>query len=254
MASTGLGDFILKLDEAGELTRIGAEADPILEIAEITDRVSKSPDGGKALLFENLKGSGFPVVTNMFGSRRRVCMALGIDDLHELSIRMERLLSSVPGDSPADRIKGISSVPEFARSAPQVVSTGPCQEVVRMEPDLDIFPILKNLEGDGAPDRDGRFLTLPVVTTVDPDNGHINSGIYRVEVMDKDRVSIHWRETSGGAGHWRKYRERGERMPVSIALGGDPAATFAASVPLPAQLDEMYLAGFLKGESVELVN
>jgi 4-hydroxy-3-polyprenylbenzoate decarboxylase len=254
MACAGLGDFILKLEAAGEIVRVAVEVDPVLEIAEITDRVSKSPDGGKALLFEKVSGSGFPVVTNIFGSRRRICMALGINNLDELATRMEGLISSAPGASPGDRIEAITSLPEFSRFAPRIVTDGPCREVVQREPDLDIFPILKNFEGDGAPDRDGRFLTLPVVTTVDPDNGHINSGIYRVEVLGKDRVSIHWRETSGGAGHWRKYRERGERMPVAIALGGDPAVTYAASAPLPEKMEEMHLAGFLKGEPVRLVN
>jgi 4-hydroxy-3-polyprenylbenzoate decarboxylase len=254
MACTGLGDFILKLEEAGELNRVAVETDPILEIAEITDRVSKTPDGGKALLFEKVRGSGFPVVTNIFGSRRRICTALGIDDLDELTVRMEGLLSSIPGASPADRIEGLCSHPEFARFAPRTVIDGPCQEFVQWEPDLAIYPILKNFQGDGAPDHDGRFLTLPVVMTVDPDSGQINSGIYRVEVIGKDRVSIHWRETSGGACHWLKYRERGERMPVAIALGGDPAEIYAASAPLPEMMEEMQLAGFLKGEPVGLVS
>jgi 4-hydroxy-3-polyprenylbenzoate decarboxylase len=253
MAFKDLGGFLTRLEKEGELRRVSVEVDPLLEIAEITDRVSKSPNGGEALLFEKVSGSAFPVVTNMFGSLRRISLALGVGEPDQLTLRMEGLLSGVPLPATGDILSNLSALPEFAGYAPLPSATGACREVVETRPDLDAYPVLKNFAGDGRPDHDGRFITLPLVVTRDPDTGKANCGMYRVEVLGRDRVCIHWRASSGGAAHLRKYLERGERMPVAIALGGDPALTFAASVPLPECIDEMHMAGFLRREPVSMV-
>jgi 4-hydroxy-3-polyprenylbenzoate decarboxylase len=253
MSFKDLGGFLRRLEEQGELLRVAVEADPLQEIAEITDRVSKSPSGGKALLFENVRGSAFPVVTNMFGSLRRICMALEVAELNELCRRMERLLSSIPAASPLDRLSALPALPEFLQYAPRLVERAPCQEVVESRPDLDAYPVLKNFTGDGGPDHGGRFITLPLVFTVDPDTGAANCGMYRVELLGSDRLAIHWRDGSGGAGHRVKYLQRGERTPVAVALGGDPVTIWAASAPLPRNIEEMHLAGFLRQEPVSMV-
>jgi 4-hydroxy-3-polyprenylbenzoate decarboxylase len=253
MAYRDLRGFLERLEAMGELHRVHAEVDPVLEIAEITDRVSKSLSGNKALLFESVKGSAFPVVTNMFGSFRRICMALEISDLDELTRRMDGLLRQIDAASPSAKMAALPDLPEFRSCAPEHVAAGPCQEVVEFAPDLAHYPFLKNWSEDGQPGHDGRFITLPLVITNDPDSGEANCGMYRVELFDRDSAGIHWRMESGGAGHYRKYRERGERMPVAVAVGGDPAVIYAASVPLPQTVYEMHLAGFLRREPVRLV-
>jgi 4-hydroxy-3-polyprenylbenzoate decarboxylase len=253
MAYRDLRGFLDKLEALGELRRVRVAVDPRLEIAEITDRVSKSSTGNKALLFESVKGSAFPVVTNIFGSFRRTCLALEIAEFNELTRRMERLFSQLGATSPAAKITALHALPEFSSFSPQHVPVGACQEVVEYTPDLGTYPILKNWSEDGWPEHDGRFITLPLVITNDPDSGKTNCGMYRVEVFGRDSAGIHWRMESGGAGHYRKYREKGERMPVAVAIGGDPAIIYAASVPLPENIDEMHLAGFLRREPVHLV-
>jgi len=253
MAYRDLHGFLEQLDILGELRRVRVAVDPAQEIAEITDRVSKRLDGGPALLFEAVKGSEFPVATNLFGSFRRICAALEIAGLDELAGRMEGLLRKVRDVPPAARMASLMALPELTRHGPVTVAEAACREVVDHSPDLGRFPILRNWSGDGRPGHDGRFITLPLVITADPETGKANCGMYRVEPFTGDTAGIHWRETSGGAGHYRKYQERGERMPVAIAVGGDPAITFAATLPLPVELDEMYLAGFLRSEPVRLI-
>jgi len=254
MAYRDMREFLDKLDELGELHRVRVEVDPALEIAEITDRVSKSQSGGKALLFESVKGSAHPVVTNMFGSFRRTCIALEIAELQELTRRMEELFMQIAATSSSAKFAALPSLPVFSRFAPEYVDRGVCQEVVDLNPDLALYPVLKNWSGDGFPDHDGRFITLPLVVTGDPDSGESNYGMYRVEIFDSATAGIHWRHGSGGAGHCRKYREKGERMPVAVALGGDPLVIYSASVPLPANIDEMQLAGFLRQAPVQMVH
>lgn len=245
--------FLDKLEKTGELHRIGVEVDPMLEVAEITERMSKSPAGGKALLFERVKGSRFPAATNVFGSYRRVCAALGVERLSDLTQRVAELLDQVPADSPPDKISALSGSPAFARFLPEPVARGACQEVEEPVPDLAAYPILKNWPGDGLPGHDGRFITFPLVFTRDPETGFANCGIYLVQLFSGNSVGIRWRTGSGGAAHWLKYRARGERMPVAIAMGGDPALTVAAAAPLPDSIDEMQFAGFLRGRPVEMV-
>lgn len=253
MAWQDLREFLEKLEQAGELHRIGVEVDPVLEIAEITDRMCKSPGGGRGLLFERVRGSRFPVVTNIFGSERRVCAALGVEALPQLTLRMTELLQkahAVPGE---DVGMALAARPEFSMFGPVEVAQGACQEIVDESPDLSTYPIPKSWPGDGRPACDGRFITLPLVITRDPETGGANCGIYLVQVFSPRTAGIRWRPESGGAAHLAKYRARGERMPVAIALGGDPAAIFSAMLPLPGSIDEMRFAGFLRGKPVEVV-
>ncbi|HEY6839528.1 MAG TPA: UbiD family decarboxylase [Geobacteraceae bacterium] len=249
MAYRDLQAFLARLEEEGELRRIGVEVDPILELAAVTDRVCKVPGGGEALLFERVKGSPFPVATNLFGSSRRLCLALEVSDLDALSRRMEEALVSLPPRRKSPR----SGWPEFAGFAPRIVTSGLCQEVVDEHPDLALYPFLKNWPGDGAPASEGRFITLPLVVSRDPETGAANCGMYRVELYDGTSAGIHWRSASGGATHSRAHCRRGERMPVAVAIGADPTIIHAATMPLPETVDEMAFAGFLRGAPVELV-
>lgn len=235
MAYCDLAAFLAGLEEMGELCRVPVEVDPLLEIAEITDRVSKQESGGKALWFERVKGSAFPVITNIFGSKRRMCAALGIAELSEMEKKMDDLLKSPPLPFP-----------------PKRVEVAPCQEVMEDEPDLFSYPFIKCSPDDG-PAGEGRAITLPLVFTEDPDTGEPNCGIYRVGIFDRKSAGIHWKSGSGGARHYAKYVKRGERMPVAIALGGPPSLVYAASVSLPAPFDEMSLAGFLMNKAIEVV-
>ncbi|HTG81079.1 MAG TPA: UbiD family decarboxylase [Geobacteraceae bacterium] len=253
MAYRGLREFLDRLEEAGDLHRVRVEVDPLLEVAAITDRQSKAPGGGKALLFERVSGSRFPVATNLLGSYRRVCTALKVEELTELTARVTELLASVSGGSSGDTISALLGSRAFARFAPQPVTRGACQEVVEDVPDLAALPALKSWPGDGEPGYDGRFITLPLVCTRDPETGRANCGIYLAQLLSRDTIGVRWRAGSGAAGHWQKYRDRGERMPVAIALGGDPALLFAAAAPLPGAIDEMQFAGFLRNEPVEMV-
>ena len=232
MAGMDVRGFLARLEAMGELHTVAAEVDPVLEIAEITDRQSKSPEGGKALLFCCVKGSRFRAATNLFGSPARMAAALGMPNLDALTGVMEALLAR----------------PEAA-PAPISVERAPCQERVEHDPDLGIYPFLKSWPGDG-----GRFLTLPLVFTRDLDSGTPNCGMYRVRIFEKRSAGIRWRQGSGGHAHYLQYLAAGRPMPVAIALGGDPALTLAASLPLPESLDELRFAGFLRGEPIEMVS
>jgi 4-hydroxy-3-polyprenylbenzoate decarboxylase len=239
MAYRDLHAFLERLAEAGELRRIAAPVDPLLEIAAITDRVSKAPRGGTALLFERVRGSALPVATNLFGSPRRASLALEPDGPEAAARRLAGLFDALP--------EGGTSAPASHPFGPVVVSSGTCQETAEHSPDLNTLPVLQGWPGDG------RFITLPLVFSRDPATGAANCGMYRVEILDGRTAAIHWRADSGGAGHYREYCRRGERMPVAVALGGDPATIYAAAAPLPDALDEMLFAGVLRGAPVELV-
>lgn len=231
MAYRELRDFLARLDALGELQRVAAEVDPELEIAAISDRHCKAPGGGKALLFTRVKGSRFPVATNLFGSYARMALALEVAELGALSGRTERLL-----DSPREAVP------------PRLVQAAPCQEVVRQVPDLLSYPFLKSWPADG-----GRFVTLPLVFTKDPETGAVNCGMYRIRIFDDFHAGVRWKRGSGGFGHHEKYAAAGLRMPVAIAVGAGPALTLAASLPLPEPFDELSFAGFLDREPVEMV-
>lgn len=247
-----LQDFISKLESAGELIRIGTQVSSVYEIAELTDRQAKSEGGGKALLFEKTD-KGFAVLTNMMGSERRISMALGVERPEDITVRIESLLKQVtsPKDSLSDQLKMLPLLSEVARWFPKKLKRrGECQQVVLTGDDasLDILPILKSWGCDG-----GRFVTLPMVNTLDPQTGIRNVGMYRMQVFDSKTTGMHWHRHKTGARHYDGYKAAGRIMPVSVAIGGDPAYTYAATAPMPDNMDEYLLAGFLRRKPVKLV-
>ncbi len=251
MAYEDLRAFIARLDAEGELIRIRAPVDPELEITEITDRVSKGPaERNKALLFENVRGSDIPVLINMFGSRRRMAMALGVDDLDELGQRLASLLDLGMPKTWGEKLAKLGQLLDVARIGPRSVRRAPCQEVVETQtPSLAGLPILKCWPLDG-----GRYITLPCVISRDPRSGRRNVGMYRLQLFDERTLGMHWQLHKGGAEHERVAQEvQAERIPVAVALGGDPAVIWSASAPLPPDIDEFLLAGWLRGRPVELV-
>ncbi len=250
MPYSGIDSFIATLEKENHLIRISHFVDPILEVTEITDRMSKQPGGGKALLFEN-NGTPFPILTNAFGSDDRVKLALGIDSLERTSQRIYQLFNdfTAPKQTLLEKIKFIPKIRQIARWLPATVSgRGACQQVVHMEPDLNIIPILKCWPFDG-----GRFITLPMVNTRDPNTGIRNVGMYRMQVFGSKLTGMHWHMHKTGARHYSEYQKRGELMPVAVALGGDPVYTYSATAPLPDNIDEYLLAGFIREKRVKLV-
>lgn len=250
MAYKHLRHFIDTLEKAGELVRISTYVNPALEIAEITDRISKSPDGGKALLFENT-GYDFPVLINSMGSYRRMCMALGVQELDDVAREIETLFKmlSKPKESILDKLSMLPKLGQFASWMPKVVSgRGSCQEVVMSEPDLRKLPVMTCWPQDGGP-----FITLPVIHTKDPHTGSRNVGMYRMQVFEKDMTGMHWHKHKVSAKHFSEYKKLNKRMPVAVVLGGDPVYTYSATAPLPENVDEYMLAGFLRKKKVELV-
>lgn len=250
MAYKHLKHFIDTLEKAGELIRIKTYVDPRLEIAEITDRVSKSPNGGKALLFENT-GYDFPVLINSMGSYKRMCMALGVQELDDVANEIEALVKmlSKPKEGLLDKLAMLPKLGQFASWMPKVVSgKGACQEVIMADPDLGKLPVMQCWPKDGGP-----FITLPVIHTKDPNTGTRNVGMYRMQVFDKTMTGMHWHKHKVSAKHFMEYKKLKKRMPVAVILGGDPAYTYSATAPLPENVDEYMLAGFLRKQKVELV-
>ncbi|MBN1821012.1 MAG: menaquinone biosynthesis decarboxylase, partial [Prolixibacteraceae bacterium] len=214
------------------------------------DRISKSENGGKALLFENT-GTGFPLLINSMGSEKRIAMALSRSYLSEIEKEIEAIFKMISGpkDSLWDKLKMLPKLKEFSSWMPKKVSgKGKCQEIILNEPDLGIFPVLKCWPADG-----GRFITLPGVHTVDPETGTPNLGMYRMQIFEKNVTGMHWHKHKTGANHFEKYKKSGKKMPVSVALGGDPVYTYAATAPMPENMDEYMLAGFLRKKQVRLV-
>ena len=248
MPYTGLSDFINELEKNDELRRIKIFVDPVLEITEITDRVTKAD--GKALLFENT-GTSFPVLINAFGSDKRMAMATGRKNLEEAGYEIENILGNVP-DGGSTLLKKITSLPHLIRLAGFLPSRrrgkGICQQVIHSEPDLGLLPVLKCWPHDG-----GRFITLPMVHTVHPVTGKTNVGMYRMQVLDKNTTAMHWQRHKTGANHFEAWKEQGKRMPVSVALGGDPVYAYSATAPLPENINEYVLAGFLRKKKVRMV-
>lgn len=247
-----LRKYLEDLERAGELIRVGAKVSTAYEIAEITDRMAKSPDGGKALLFENT-GTEFPVATNIMGSERRMAMALGVERLDDISGRIDNLIKQAvsPKNGIADKLRMLPLLGEVAQWFPRLSSRrGECQQVVVTgdEASLAALPILECWACDG-----GRFVTLPMVNTVDPDTGIRNVGMYRMQIFDDRTTGMHWHRHKTGARHYDAYKARGERMPVSVAIGGDPIYTYCATAPMPDNMDEYLLAGFLRRKPVRLV-
>jgi 4-hydroxy-3-polyprenylbenzoate decarboxylase len=250
MAYHNQQDFIDALEKAGELLRIKTYVDPKLEIAEITDRISKSGDGGKALLFENT-GTDFPVLMNAYGSEKRMCMALGVRQLDDVTREIESLfkLLSAPKESITDKLRLLPQLSRFASWMPKVRSgRGACQEVVQVNPDITRLPVITCWPKDGGP-----FVTLPIIHTKDPNTGSRNVGMYRMQVFGPTLTGMHWHKHKVSAKHFSEYKKTGKRMPVAVALGGDPVYAYSATAPLPENVDEYMLAGFLRKKKVELV-
>ncbi len=242
-----LREFVAHLEKHDRLRRVGAPVSRDLEITEITDRVSKGPAAANtALLFERVEGFTTPVLINAFGTAERMAWALGLERLDELGARLAKLLDlRVPGTF-AERIRKLGTLVSVASAAPRKVSEAPCQEVVETTaPSLAELPVLRCWPGDA-----GRYITLPAVFTRDPRTGARNVGMYRLQVFDDRTLGMHWQTHKGGAEH---ESHATERMPVAIALGGDPALIYAASAPLPPGIDEMMFAGWLRGGGIEMV-
>jgi 4-hydroxy-3-polyprenylbenzoate decarboxylase len=248
LAYLDLPDFLHSLADKGRLIRIDAEVDPVLEITEITDRVVKK--GGPALLFSNVKGSQFPLVINTFGSEERMALALEVGRLDEIAARIDEYLDLThpAAGNFIDRLKALPKAAELFRFMPKKVKKGPCQEVVDQAPDLESLPILQCWPEDG-----GRFLTLPLVFTKDPHTGWRNCGMYRMQVYDAKTTGMHWHLHKDAARHFHKHGIQQKRMEAAVALGGDPAVIYAATAPLPEDFDEMFFAGFLRRQPVEMV-
>ncbi len=249
MAFTDLHQFVEFLDRNHQLQRIKASVDPVLELAEITDRVCKADGGGTALLFEHVQGSSMPVLINTFGSEERMCWALGVNSLDDLGARISHLLSMNMPTSFVERAKKLLEMSEVARFSPKVVSQAPCQELVEtVNPSLADIPIMQCWPNDG-----GRYITFPLVFTKNPSTGQRNVGTYRLQVYDDRTLGMHWHIHKGGAEHFRQGQERGRGLEVAIALGADPVTMYAGTCPLPPIVDEMMLAGWLRRERVEMV-
>jgi 4-hydroxy-3-polyprenylbenzoate decarboxylase len=243
--------FIDALEKAGELVRISTYVNPHLEIAEITDRMSKQPGGGKAILFENT-GYDFPVLMNAYGSEKRMCMALGVQNLDDITHEIENLfkLLSAPKEGILDKLKLLPKLGQFASWMPKVrKGRGECQEVIITDkPDIGKLPVITCWPKDGGP-----FVTLPVIHTKDPNTGHRNVGMYRMQVFGPQLTGMHWHKHKVSARHFSEYKKLNKKMPVAVALGGDPAYAYSATAPLPENVDEYMLAGFLRKKKVELV-
>ncbi|MCE5315114.1 MAG: menaquinone biosynthesis decarboxylase [Armatimonadota bacterium] len=248
MAYRDLREYIDRLDQAGELVRINQRVSPNLEITEIADRTVKS--GGPALLFEDVEGSSMPVLINHYGTMRRMAMALGVDNLDDIAREIESLIHMEAPGGFADKLMMLPKLLSLSSSFPKIVSKAPCQDVVKTgeEASFAQLPILTCWPGDGGP-----FITLPMVFTKDPETHRRNVGMYRMHVYDPQTTGMHWHVHKVGARHFDEYEKRNERMPVAVALGGDPAVTYSATAPLPEDFDEMIFAGFLRKSPVEMV-
>jgi 4-hydroxy-3-polyprenylbenzoate decarboxylase len=242
MPAADLRAWIDQLRREGELAEVDVEVDPHLEITEIVDRTVKTR--GPALLFRKPRDSEHPLLINQFGTERRMCLALGAPSLDAVARKLEDVLEMQPPQGLVEKVKGLGKLKRLADSMPKVVSRGASQEVV-LEPDLDRLPIQHCWPADPAP-----FITLPAVITKDPRTGVRNVGMYRMQKIDARTTFMHWQIHKDGAADWRGM---GERLDVAVALGCDPVTTYAASAPLPKHIDEFMLAGFLRGEAVELV-
>jgi 4-hydroxy-3-polyprenylbenzoate decarboxylase len=285
LAYDDLREWLAALERAGELKRIKTEVDPVLEIAEITDRVSKSRDsqgncGGPALLFERARGSDIPVLINQFGSARRMRLALEVDSLDQVAERIRAFMDVKSPQGFIDKVKMLPMLAEMGKFFPKTVSTGPCKQNIRHDRvDLLKLPILQCWPKDA-----GRFITLPCVITRDPNSGKRNVGMYRMQVYDSRSTGMHWQRQKVAAEHYRDQLRRaaaegnrqpgvavdmmartsgGSRIPsgdlppgkmdVAVAIGTDPAITFSAIVPAPPDVEEYLIAGFLRQRPVELV-
>ena len=243
-----LREFVAAIQEIGELRRIKAEVDPWLEVAAITHEVSKK--WGPALLFENVRGSKMPLLINAFGSPRRMNLSLGVDRLEEVAERIEGFLEMNAPAGLLDKIKMLPKLAELGSFFPKTVRSAPCKEVIKKGADatLDGIPVITCWPQDGGP-----YITMPLVVTVDPRSGKRNCGMYRLQVYDSRTTGMHWHLHKDGKRHFDRMAAEGKKLEAAVALGCDPASTFAACVPAPPDVDEMIIAGFLRGKPVPMV-
>jgi 4-hydroxy-3-polyprenylbenzoate decarboxylase len=246
-----LREFIAFLEDKGELRRVSTPVSWELEITEIADRMAKQ--GGPALLFENVTGYDIPVLINMYGSEQRMAWALGVDHLDDLVGRLQGLLGLIhgPPEGLLNKVRTLGQLVHLGSFQPKTVGRAPCQEIVLKGDDVDLFqfPIIKCWPMDA-----GRYITLPLVITRDPETGVQNYGTYRMQVFDSKTTGMHWQTHKVGTRHYRINQEKGiTRMDVAVALGGDPATIWTGSAPLPPDMDEMAVAGFIREEGVDLV-
>ncbi|MBI4489638.1 MAG: menaquinone biosynthesis decarboxylase [Deltaproteobacteria bacterium] len=253
MAYNSLQEFVQVLEREGELKRITYPVKAELEITEIADRVMKrglsaGQAGGPALLFENVVGKQIPVLINAFGSSKRMAMALGVNDIEEIAREIEQLTTMKPPGSLWDKLRMLPELTRLAGIAPKLVKEGECQEVIQHNPDLNSLPVLTCWPGDGGP-----FITLPTVISRDPTSGKRNVGLYRMQIFDSHTTAMHWHIHKVGARHFQRQREQNKKMELAACLGGDPALIYAATAPLPDQIDEFLFAGFIRKKRLELV-
>ena len=243
-------NFINKIEQAGELVKIKTKVNTELEIAELVDRMSKQAGGGKALLFEN-NGTDFPLLINALGSVKRMQIALGVNDFNEIGQEIEDLFKTMtsPKKGFLDKLKMLPELASVSSYMPKTVAgKGKSQEVIHKNPDLSILPILKTWSRDG-----GKFITFPQVITKDPTTNIRNIGMYRMQIFEKNLTGMHWHKHKTGARHFSEYKKLGKKMPIAVALGGHPVLTYAATAPLPDNIDEYMLAGFLRKQKVKMV-
>lgn len=249
MAYADLSEFIAALEKNKELVRIPFEVDPYLEITEFADRSVKQK--GPALLFEKPKGSNIPVLINAFASERRMALALEVDDFQVVADRISEYLQMKMPEGLMGKLKMLPKLAEMGSFFPKIVSSGPCKEVIRKSGfSLKELPVLHCWPDDGGP-----FITLPMVFSKNPETGKRNCGMYRMQVYDDRTTGMHWQTHKQGAEHYRRLLKNapGGKMPVAVAIGADPATAYSAILPLPPDLDEMMIAGFLRGKPVEMV-
>jgi len=250
-AYQNLGQFINALDRAGELSRVHEPVSACLEISRITDRESKRPGGGKALLFENVTDSAFPVATNLFGSPHRICMALGVDHLDQLGDRVRAFIDFTPPRTLKEALHIVPMAIGVTMFFPRRFKSGtpPCQQVVLKGDDVDLskLPVLHCWPGDGGP-----FVTLPLVITRSPVTGKRNMGMYRMQIFDRKTTGMHWHIHKDGSHYYQEYCRLGKSMPVAVAIGADPATVYSATAPMPRGVDELMLAGFIRRKPVAM--
>jgi len=249
VAYRDLRDFLRTLEKEGELERITAEVDPVLEITEITDRTVKA--GGPALLFERPKGSRIPAVTNLVGTERRMNLALGVKSVDEVAERVSSFLDMQSPQGILEKVKMLPKLAEIGSFFPKTVRSGECQEVVLTEKfSLLDFPILQCWPQDG-----GRYITWPMVITKNPETGKRNVGCYRMQVFGPRTTGMHWQTQKHGAEHFRSARSKSHqgKLEVAVAIGADPATCMAGILPVPPDMDEFLFSGFLRRDPVELV-
>jgi 4-hydroxy-3-polyprenylbenzoate decarboxylase len=250
VAFADLREFIAHLDKRGQIRRVTVPVSRDLEIAEITDRISKAhASKNVALLFENVRGFDIPVLINAFGAPERMAAALGVERLDDLGGRVAKLLDLRMPGSFFDKLRKLGDVFGLVKAGPKHVRSAPCQDVVETDhPSLATLPIIQCWPRDA-----GRYVTLPLVFTRDPISGARNVGMYRLQVFDDQTLGMHWQIHKGSAEHHRLAEETGKPMEVAIALGGDPCSIYAASAPLPPGIDEIVFAGWLRGSGVPMV-